>query len=150
ALRPYRVGRHVRACRHQPVRYVLPPGAEAAGRGRGRPAPLHRPLGRAGCHQPVAAQVHLPRRLFPGPVRGTADRRAHRPVRDRRGDPAPALRLHAAPLARAVRGQPRRDPSDLRRALLPHVGVLSGWLRTGLRQPGPHGLPDADDPRPEG
>ena len=115
----------------------------AAGAGRRRAAAFDRPHGRARRDQPLAAQVHLPRRLFAGPVRGGAGMRAGAAVDHRHRDPAPALRRDAARLARPVRAQPRPHPRALRRALLPHVGDLSGRLRAGVPPRRPSGLPDA-------
>ena len=57
------------------------------------------------------------------------------------------LRLHYAEtlarLARPVRAQPRPHPRPVRRALLPHVGDVSGRLRAGLPPRRPSGVPDA-------
>ena len=69
-LRPHRVGRHVRACRRRPLRRVLHQGEGAAEGRRRHAAACHRPHGAAGRHQHLAAQVHLPRRLYAGPVGG--------------------------------------------------------------------------------
>ena len=54
-------------------------------------------------------QVHLPRRLYAGAVRGAGGDREGRPVGHRHRDPAPALRRDAAPLAPALPRQPRAD-----------------------------------------
>ena len=93
-------------------------------------------------------EVHLPRRLHAGPVRGPGGDREGRAVGHRRRDPAPALRRDPAPLAPALPRQPRADQADggLRRALLPHVGVLSRRLRGRLPLHEPDGLPDPDRP----
>ena len=77
-LRPDRLGRHVRACRRQPLRRVLRQGEVAAGRGRGGAAALDRPHGRAGLDQPLDPQIHLSRRLFAGALGGRAGGRAPR------------------------------------------------------------------------
>ena len=70
AVRPDRLGRHVRACRRRALPHLLPQGARASrARRRGAPA-LDRPRRRAGCHQPVDPPLHLPWRLFAGLERG--------------------------------------------------------------------------------
>ena len=60
-----------------------------------------------GRHQHLAAQVHLPRRLHAGPVRGADGDREGRAVGHRHRDPAAALRRDPAPLAAALPRQPR-------------------------------------------
>ena len=57
-----------------------------------------------------------------------------------RDSPSP-LRRDAPPLVRAVPGQPRSGQSDLRRALLPDVGVLPRRLRGGVPQRAHDGVP---------
>ena len=55
------------------------------------------------------------------------------PVRQRHGDPSPSLRRDAEGVARSLHGAAGRGGGDLRRALLPHVGILPG--RIGGRLP---------------
>ena len=84
----------------------------------------------------------LRRHIFPGGLLPSVGEIAPR-VRSR--DPArrvparrdrPALRADARPLARAVpRARRRGARARLRRALLPHLGVLSRLLRGGVREP---------------
>src|SRR6266851_5023472 len=54
--------------------------------------------------------------------------------------------LRPCAIGAAVPGQSRAHQADcgLRRALLPHVGVLSGWLRSRLPLHESNGLPDPD------
>ena len=55
---------------------------------------------------------------------------------DGRGVPAPALCQDARALASALRGQPGQDRGAVRRALLPHVGVLSRQRRDDVPDTG--------------
>ena len=66
-----------------------------------------------GGDQPVAAQVHLPRRLYAGAVGSAARGRGSRPLGHRHRDPAPALRLDVARMAPPLR---RQSPEDRRRS----------------------------------
>ena len=77
-VRPHRVGRHVRACRRQPLRHLLRQVRRAALRRRRDAAALDRPLGGSGRHQSVDREVHLPGRLHSGPVGGAPGGRARR------------------------------------------------------------------------
>ena len=73
AVRPHRLGRHVRACRRRSttgpffdmVKRSLAPDGVALLHAIGR-------MRRAGLHQSVAQQIHLPGRLFAGAERGAA------------------------------------------------------------------------------
>ena len=94
-IRPHRLGRHVRACRRRLLRRLFPQVRRAARRRRRHAAAFDRPLRRAERHQPLDRQIHLPRRLYPGAVRGAAGDRARRPARHRHRNPAPALRRDA-------------------------------------------------------
>ena len=60
---------------------------------------------------------------------------------------APALCQDAQPLVPALRGQPREDRRDVRRALLPHVGVLSRQRRDDVPHRQPARLPHAACPQ---
>ena len=68
------------------------------------------------------------------------------PLGHRHRDPAAALRRDPAPLAPALPRQPRAHQAarGLRRALLPHVGVLSRGLRDRVPVHEPDGLPAPD------
>ena len=77
-LRPHRLGRHVRARRRRPLRRVLRQGQRAARRRRRHAAALDRPHEPARHREPVAPEVHLPRRLLAGAVRGVPGGRAAR------------------------------------------------------------------------
>ena len=97
---------------------------------RHRRAAFDQPLRRAGRHQRLDQEVHLPRRLHPGPV-GSACRTSSAQglyVTD-----IEILRLHYAETlrewAQRFADQSRPRQGTLRRALLPHVGVLSRRLR---------------------
>ena len=79
-IRPHRLGRHVRARRRDLLRRVFPQMRRAAGRRRRHAAAFDRPLGGAERHQSLDRQIHLPRRLYPGPVGGAALDRARRPA----------------------------------------------------------------------
>ena len=61
-----------------------------------------------GITNPWIAQVHFPRRLHPGPLRGAAGGRARRIAGHRHRDPAAALRRDAEALARALPRASRR------------------------------------------
>ena len=140
-IRSHRVGRHVRACRRQPLRCLFREGCRPAGGRRRRADPLDRPLRRAGLHQSVHRALHLPRRLFPGVVGSAAGGRARGTDRCRRRDPAPALCRDAAGVARAVHGAPGRGGSAQGRALRADVGVLPGGIRGRLPPAGPRRVP---------
>ena len=86
-FRPHRFRGHVRACRGRPLSRVLRQGPRPVDRGRHRPSAFHRPFRRARLDQPVAAQVHLPRRLRAGPFGGAAGDRAIRAGHHRHRDP---------------------------------------------------------------
>ena len=109
-------------------------------RRRGRDPDDHDPRAALPLVSPVgglAATPHLPRR--PAPV-GRRDRPRVRSRDPPRRVPArrdrPPLRADARPLARAVpRARRRGARARVRRALLPHVGVLSRLLRGGVREP---------------
>ena len=139
--------RHARACRawrattrcSRRIKERLLAGRRGAG-------PFDRAHGRPKLHQCLDPQVHLPRRLHPGPVRGAAGHRAQRAVGHRHRDPAPALCAHAAPVARAVRRQLGQGGKPLRRALLPDVGILSRGVGGVLPGAGRHELPDPARP----
>ena len=107
ALRPHRLGRHVRACRRRLLRHVLPQVRRTARRRRRDAAAFDRPLGRSRHHQSVDRQIYFPRRLHPGPLRGAAGGRARRIAGHRHRNPAAALRRDAEALARAVPRAPR-------------------------------------------
>ena len=95
---------------------------------------------------PFIRKYHLPRRLYSSAVGDHRCDRAQRPVDHRHRDPAPALCRDAAPLARALRRRPGRNRPDLRRAVLPHVGILSGGQRVQLPARAAYELPAAADP----
>ena len=80
SCRPGPLGRHVRGGRPRPLPWLLPGGAAVAEGGRRRADPFDRPLRRAGRHEPVAGQVHLPWGLLPGVVGGAASGREVRPL----------------------------------------------------------------------
>ena len=145
-LRPHRLGRHVRACRRRPLSRVLPQAARAADADDGvGAAAFDRPHGRAR-HAPIpgCASTSSPaaiRRRCPRSCRSSSEAR---PVGHRYRDPAAALRRDAARTgASASRANRDRDPSALRRALLPDVGVLPRRQRARLPPSRPHGLADA-------
>src|SRR6185437_11196695 len=71
---------------------------------------------------------------------GAADRERHR-------KPEAPLRLHASALARAYREGPQADREDVRRALLPHVGILSRRRNRDVREWRSLQLPGAIYPR---
>ena len=108
AVRPHRLGRHVRARRRAPLRRVLRQGERADDRRRRHAAALHRPHEPARHGESLAAEVYLPRRLFAGAVGGVHGGRAGQPVGDGSRIPAPALCQDAEPLVPALRGQPRQ------------------------------------------
>ena len=68
-VRPHRLGRHVRACRHRPLPALLRHGGALPGAGRRGADARHRPQRRARRHQSVDRQIHLPGRLLPGACR---------------------------------------------------------------------------------
>ena len=72
AVRPHRLGRHVRACRRQPLRHLLPQERATARRRRRDAAAFDRPLGGPERHQSLDREIHLPRRLYPVAVGGAA------------------------------------------------------------------------------
>ena len=75
--------------------------------------PRHRTQRRSVQHQSLDRQIHLPRRLLPGAVRGAAVGRALRPGRHRHRNPAAALCANPAAMAVALQRQPRHDRLDL-------------------------------------
>ena len=91
-----------------------------------------------GAHPAVDPQIHLPRRLYPAPVRGPAGHRAVGPVGHGRRDPAPALRRDAEALAHPLPGSPHRGPDHVRRAVLPDVGILPRLQRSRLPRASGH------------
>ena len=95
AVRPHRLGRHVRACRRRPLPAVLRSLPESPQQGRRHRPPFDRSLRRTRRHQSVDPEIHLPGRLHPGAVGGDAGGRADRLEGHRRGDPAPPLRRDA-------------------------------------------------------
>ena len=159
-LRPHRLGRHVRARRRRAIirayfgkcRELLPPDGVML-------AALDRPQPTAPGVQPA---LGIDKYIFPGGyipalsevMPGDRDARADR---HRRRDPAPALRRDArAHWRQRFMAQREEVARALRRALLPHVGVLSRRLRERLplrrdaRLPPPVGAPAgarAADPR---
>ncbi len=113
AVRPHRLGRHVRACRRRPLprasstcckRCLTPDGV----------ALLHS-IGRS--DGPRRTNPWIAKYIFPGGYSPAlsevlpADRESG-PDRHRCRDPAAALRRDAAPLAPPLRRQPRRDRRD--------------------------------------
>ena len=101
-IRPHRLSRHVRACRHRFYDAFFGKCADIARRRRRHGAAFHRPLRRPGHHQPLDRQIHLPGRLYSGAVGGAAGGRARGPAHHRYRDPAPALRRDAQGVARAL------------------------------------------------
>ena len=63
--------------------------------------------GPPGADQPLDREIHLPRRLYPEPLRSPLLDRAVRALCHRHRDPAPALRGYAESLAQAVHGASR-------------------------------------------
>ena len=97
---------------------------------------------------PGTASPWLRKYIFPGAYSPALSevftvRRAGQPVGDGPGVPAPALRQDAQPLVAALRGQPGEGRADVRRALLPHVGVLSHQRRDDVPDRQPARLPHA-------
>ena len=78
---------------------------------------------------PWVRKYMFPGGYAPALFRGAAGHRAGRAARYRHRDSAPALRRDAEGVAGALQSQPRAYRRALRRAVLPHVGVLPGWLR---------------------
>ena len=75
--------------------------------------------------------------------------RARRPARHRHGDPAPSLRRDAEGVARALPRALGRGGGDLRRALLPHVGLLPRRLGGRLPHRRHDGLPASAGQEPD-
>ena len=73
-VRPRGVDRHARACRAGALRPAVPADQGAPDARRRGAGPLDRAHGRPQLHQRLDPQVHLPRRLHPGPVGGAAGR----------------------------------------------------------------------------
>ena len=130
-LRPDRLGRHVRACRRQPLPRVLRDACARCLEPDGV-ALLHA-IGRSdgpGSDQSLDRQIHLPGRLLARRCREVMPPIEQSGlIADRHRGPAAALRRDAAPLAAALRRQPRRHRRAVRRAVLPDVRVLSRRLR---------------------
>ena len=106
-------------------------------------------IGRAG--PPAEADPWIRKYIFSGrlhPIafRGRRCDREDRPRDHRHRGPAPSLRRDLAPLARAVRGQPRGRQEAVRRAVLPNVGVLPRRMRGFVSQSRQRGLPDPNWP----
>ncbi|CAA9274856.1 MAG: Cyclopropane-fatty-acyl-phospholipid synthase, partial [uncultured Acetobacteraceae bacterium] len=142
-LRPGGFGRHDGARGRRQFRRLFPDDPRAPRGGRVRFRPLHRAQGAAGQHEPLHPQAHLPRRLRPRPVGGLRLDRAHRALGGRHGGSAAPLRAHPAALAGAFRRQPGARGGALRRAVLPHVGILPGGRGGRLSQRLPDGVPTA-------
>ena len=94
-----------------------------------------------GSTAPFIPQIHLSRRLRALPLGGVRRHRAHGTLGRRHGGAAAALPPYAHALAPAFRGQPRARRRTLRRALLPHVGILPGRRRRRLLEWHQHGFP---------
>ena len=105
-------------------------------------------IGRSG--PPAATSAFIRKYIFPGgyiPALSEVMPAIEKSglVMSRRRGPAAALCRHAEALARTLPRQPRPGAGDLRRALLPHVGVLPRRLRSGVPLAGSGGFPDPAD-----
>ena len=134
-------GRHDGACRHRSLRRLLRQDPRPADPGRLRPRALHRPNAPAGSTAPFIRKYIFPGAYVPSlsEVFAATERTALW-VADME-----VLRLHyhhtLHALAPALRGQPRARRRTLRRALLPHVGILPGRRRRRLLEWHQHGFP---------
>ncbi len=107
-------------------------------------------IGRSG--PPAATSAFMRKYIFPGgyipalsEVMPAIEKTGLVVVRCR--DSEAPLRRYAEKLARALPRQPRSGKAHLRRALLPHVGVLSRRFRGRIPLAGSRGLPDPADPQ---
>jgi 2-polyprenyl-3-methyl-5-hydroxy-6-metoxy-1,4-benzoquinol methylase len=96
-------------------------------------APFHQPLRRARRHLGLDQEIHLSRRLHSGSLGSAAAHREGGALCHRRRDPQAALCQDAARMGQPLRQPPRPRHGALRRALLPHVGVLPRGV--GMRLP---------------
>ena len=78
AVRPHRVGGHVRACRRRLLRNLFQALRRTSHRRWRDAAALDRPVRGSRRHQSLDCEIYLPRRLHPGAVRGHAGDRARR------------------------------------------------------------------------
>ncbi len=124
-LRPDRLGRHVRACRRQALRRILRPVPQPAEARRRDAAAYHRQARRSvQGPRPVHRQIYLPRLPFAVAEPDERSEREGAADRQRRREFAAALCADAAPLARPRDQSARGHRGDVRRTLLPDVGIL--------------------------
>ena len=137
-LRPHRVGRHVRACRRQSLRHLLPQERATARRRRRDGAALDRPFGRARASPTRGSRnIFSPAATFPSLSEVLPRIEKCRPAGHRYRDPAPALCRDAESLARALPGASRGSRAHLRPALRADVGVLSRSVGNVVPRAGP-------------
>ena len=149
AVRPHRLGRHVRACRRGALPRVLPRGRDLL---KPDGVMLLHSIGRFG--PPGTTNPWIAKYIFPGgyiPALSEVMKAVERLglfVTD-----IEILRLHYAETLKAwrerFRAQLGRGGAHLRRAVLPHVGFLPRRLGGGLPRRRHDGLPDPAHQEPE-
>lgn len=142
ALRPDRFRRHVRACRRRALSRIFQEGPRAPGGGWRCADSYDRSCRWAGRGQCVDQQVYLSGRVHAGALRDRARGRARRTPYHRYRSAALALRRDPEGLAAALHDQARAGRGNLRRPVLPDVGILPRLLRSGVPSFGPRRLPN--------
>ena len=113
-LRPHRIGRHVRACRRQFLRRILPQDARSSWPTTASWCCMRSAAAARSITNPWIAKYIFPGRLYPGAVGGVAGDRTRRPAGHRHRNPATALCRDAQGLARTLPRPPRRGRAALR------------------------------------